>query len=119
MRGELERSHGGRALVRDDEQGHRATPLSGAQLGVITAERSSPPTGRPDVIQAGPTGPPDQRPCVIPLNVPCSRKKIDSHAVPICAAIRVTREAMRPESRMLWRDQGQFNPCPSITKEAS
>ena len=32
MRGELERSHGGRALVGNDEQGHRATPLSGAQL---------------------------------------------------------------------------------------
>ncbi|OXS81175.1 LacI family transcriptional regulator [Kocuria marina subsp. indica] len=32
MRGELERSHGGRALVGNDEQDHRATPLSGAQL---------------------------------------------------------------------------------------
>ena len=35
MRGELERSHGGRALVGNDEQGHRATPLSGAQLELL------------------------------------------------------------------------------------
>ncbi len=39
MRGELERSHGGRALVGNDEQGHRATPLSGAQLLTRSQER--------------------------------------------------------------------------------
>lgn len=55
---------------------------------MITTERVNPPTGRPGVIHAGPAGPP--RPVTLrdTPNLPSSRKKIDLHAVPICATIQ-------------------------------